>query len=270
MYDQPVLAFDGPTGDGLTMRIGRRRLRAFRRRLFDGSNYRAIPRFFGVHQHPIRMLFEDVFSLGHYPRTITIKTPIGPVNVQLFSAADLATLDLVFCRRDYYLPENTKVVVDIGSNIGLSSLFWLTRNHETYVYCHEPSPVSYDRLVANLRPFLGRFEARRDAVSNFHGSASLGIEASGVNSSLELRSNNSVTCQVVHINEVLEPAIQRHGQIDVLKMDSEGHELRSLEAIAPEYWKHIRCINVGCHGNSEPVPKEFRYSRVASAERFIR
>jgi hypothetical protein len=130
--------------------------------------------------------------------------------------------------------------------------------------------VSYERLVGNLRPFRGRFEARREAVSNFRGSATLGMDTSGVNSSLELKSTNSVTCPVVHINEVLETAIKRHGQIDVLKVDSEGHEFRTLEAIAPEYWKQIRCINVGCHGAREFVPKEFQYSRVASAERFLR
>jgi FkbM family methyltransferase len=252
------------------MRIGRRRLRAFRRKLLDRSNYRAIPRFPVVHHHPIRILFEDAFSLGRYPRTLTIKTPTGQVDVQLFSAADLSTLNLIFCRQDYYLPENTRVVVDVGSNIGLSALYWLTRNQESYVYCHEPAPVSYDRLVSNLRPFQGRFQARNEAVSNFRGVATLGIETSGVNSSLELRSTNSVTCQVVHINEVLEAAVRRHGQIDVLKVDSEGHEFRTLEAIAPEYWKQIRCVNVGCHGASEFVPKEFRYSRVASAERFWR
>lgn len=252
------------------MRIGRRRLRAFRRKLLDGSNYRAVPRFFEVHDHPIRVLVEDAFSLGRYPRTISIKTPTGQVGVQLFSAADLSTLNLIFCRQDYYAPENTRVAVDVGSNIGLSSLFWLTRNSESYVYCHEPSPASYDRLVGNLGPFQGRFVARREAVSNFKGVATLGIEASGVNSSLELRSTNSVTCQVVHINDVLKPVIERHGQIDVLKIDSEGHEFRTLEAIAPEYWKQIRCVNIGCHGAREFIPKDFQYSRVASAERFCR
>jgi FkbM family methyltransferase len=252
------------------MRIGRRRLRAFWRRLLDGSNYRAISRFFEVHHQPVRTLVTDVFSLGRYPRTITIKTPIGPASVQLFSAADLSTLNLVFCRRDYYLPENTKVVLDIGSNIGLSTLFWLTRNHESYVYCYEPSPTSYDRLMANLLPFQGRFFACREAVSNFRGSAKLGIEASGVNSSLELKSNNSVTCQVVPITDVLEAVFRQHGQIDVLKLDSEGHEERTLDAIAPEHWARIRCVNIGCHGAGGSVPKEFTYSKVASAERFWR
>ncbi|HEU4474152.1 MAG TPA: FkbM family methyltransferase [Gemmatimonadales bacterium] len=252
------------------MRIGRRRFRAFRRKLLDASNYRAVPRFFRVHDHPFRVLMEDAFSSGRYPRTMSIKTPIGRVAVELYSAADLSTLNLVFCRQDYLLPENTRVVVDIGSNIGLSSLYWLTRNKETQVYSHEPSPVSYERLVKNLKPFEGRVAARPDAVSNFRGTATLGIEPSGVNSSLELKSSNAVHCQVIHINEVLGPVLERHDRIDVLKIDSEGHEFRTLEAIKPEYWGRIRCVNIGCHGARDYIPKEFRYSRVASAERFYR
>jgi FkbM family methyltransferase len=252
------------------MKIGKRTLAYFRRRLFDGSNYKAIPRFFQVHHHPLRVLVDDVFASGSYPRTMSIRTPTGEIEVQLFSPADLSTLDLIFCRQDYYAPENTRVVVDVGSNIGVSALFWLTRNYESFIYCYEPSPASYDRLAANLRPFQGRFVVRREAVSNFRGLAQLGIEASGVNSSLELRSNNSVPCQVVHINDVLDAVISRHGQIDVLKVDSEGHESRTLEAIASEYWKHIRCINVGCHGISQFIPEEFEFSRVGSAERFRR
>jgi FkbM family methyltransferase len=252
------------------MKIGRRRFASFRRRLLDGSNYRAISRFFQVHRHPLRVMFEEIFSTGKYPRTIAIRTPVGPVSVQLFSAADLSTLNLVFCREDYYAPENTRVVVDIGSNIGLSALYWLTRNNESYVYCHEPAPVTYNRLVENLQPFQGRFAACNQAVSNFNGQATLGMEPSGVNSSLELKSDDAVVCQVVHVNDVLAPILKQHGQIDVLKVDSEGHEARTFEAIPAEYWKRIRCVNVGCRGASDAIPKEFHRDELGSAERFRR
>lgn len=252
------------------MRIGRRRLRAFRRRLFDVSNYKAIPRFFEVHDRPLRVMVEDAFSLGRYPRTVSIRTPTGRVAPRLFSSADLSTLNLVFCREDYYAPQNIRAVVDIGSNIGLSALYWLTRNTESYVYCHEPAPMSYERLAGNVAPFKDRVTVRCVAVSDFQGEARLGIEKSGVNSSLELASAESVACAVIHINDVLKPVLERHGQIDVLKIDSEGHEFRTLQAIAPEYWPRIRCVNIGCHGAAEFVPQAFRYSRVASAERFSR
>jgi FkbM family methyltransferase len=252
------------------MRIGKRSLVEFGRRLLDGNNYRAIPRFFEVHEHPVRVLFEEILSLGSYPRTLAIRTPSRRVEVELFSAADLSTLNLIFCRQDYYVPHDMRVVVDVGSNIGLSALFWLTRNSESFVYCYEPAPTSYDRLVANLRPFKNRFVAHREAVSDFSGAAKFGLETSGVYSSLDLNSSQHVTCQVVHINKVLEPVIRRHGQLDVLKIDSEGHELRTLEAVAPEYWKHIRCINVDCRGAAQFIPSDFHRSRVASAERFWR
>ena len=252
------------------MRIGRRTLAEFVRRILDGNNYKSVPQFFAVHHRPIRALVEEAFSLGQYPRTMAISTPRGVVNVQLFSAADLSTLNLIFCRQDYYTPENTRIVVDVGSNIGLSALYWLTRNDVSYVYCYEPSPISHARLVENLKPFKGRFVARPEAVSNFSGSADLGLEPSGVLSSLDLKSDNSVSCQVVHINEVLGPIIEQHGQVDVLKIDSEGHELRTLEAIDSQSWKHIRCINVEIEGASRYIPKGFHYSRLASAERFWR
>lgn len=252
------------------MRIGKRTPAEFVRRLLDGNNYKSVPQFFAVHHRPIRAVIEEVFSLGQYPRVMAINTPRGVVNVQLLSAADFSTLNLIFCRQDYYTPENTRTVVDVGSNIGLSALYWLTRNDASYVYCYEPSPISHARLVKNLEPFKGRFVARAEAVSNFTGTADLGLEPSGVFSSLDLKSDNCVRCQVVHINEVLGPIIEQHGQVDVLKIDSEGHELRTLEAIAPQYWKHIRCVNVDVEGASRYIPRDFYSSRVASAERFWR
>ena len=252
------------------MRIGKRSVVEFGRRLLDANNYKALPRFFRVHDHPVRVVFEEVLSLGSYPRVLGINTPAGRAKVELFSPADLSTLNLIFCRQDYYVPPDTRVVVDVGSNIGLSAVFWLTRNSESFVYCYEPAPISYDRLVGNLQSFQNRFVAHREAVSNFRGSATLGLEASGVYSSLDLDSSRSVPCRVVHINDVLEPVLTRHGGIDVLKIDSEGHELRTLEAIAPEYWKQIRCVNVDCRGASKFIPEEFQHGRVASAERFWR
>jgi FkbM family methyltransferase len=252
------------------MKIGRRKLIQFRRRLLDPSNYGAVLRFFRVHDHPFRILIDEVFSLGAYPRIVAIQTPTGPAKVQLFSAADLSTLNLIFCREDYYVPEDSRVVVDIGSNIGLSALFWLTRNRDSYVYCYEPAPTSYRRLMDNLQPWQGRFLAHCQAVSDFTGVGQLGLEASGVYSSLDRSSPESVPCEVVHINDVLEPVLREHGRIDVLKVDSEGHELRTVQALAPEYWKYIRCLNIDSDRARPLVPGEFDYSRLGSAGRFVR
>lgn len=252
------------------MKIGRRRPGEFLRRITDLSNYTALGKMFMVHRNPVKAVFEEVFSLGRYPRTVTIRTPTGSEKVGLFSPADMSTLNLIFCRGDYYMPKGAKVIVDIGSNIGLSALFWLTRNDESYVYCYEPSPVSYERLERNLHTHLNRVSLNRAAVSDFAGMVRLGLEPSGVYSSLDLVSDMSVECKVVHINDVLEKALQRHDSIDVLKVDSEGHEIRTLKAIKPEYWNRIRCVNVDTREAASIIPKEFHHSHVASADRFWR
>ena len=252
------------------MNIGKRSFSVFLNRLRNVHNYRAISGFIKTHPRPVRAIVEEVFSMGHYPRTAEVRTPTGRCEVRLFSPADLSTLNIIFCRQDYYTPDGLRIVVDIGSNIGLSALYWLTRNHESIVYCYEPSPISYQRLLSNLSSYGRRVIPHRTAVSDFSGMAQLGLEESGVYSSLDLRTANHVDCEVVHINDVLETVLSKHGQIDVLKIDSEGHELRTIMAIHPEFWKSIRCLNTDCKGASQFVPREFRYSSVSSAERFTR
>jgi FkbM family methyltransferase len=254
------------------LRIGRRNLREVKQLLLEGSAYKAIPRLFWVHHQPLRVIFEEAFSFATYPWRLSLRTPTGDVRVSLYSGADLSTANLVFCRQDYYLPPGARTVVDIGSNIGLSSLYWLTRNPEVYVYCYEPAPPSYGRLLDNLAPFQGRFTPHQAAVSDFRGVADFGMEPSGVNSSLDMRKRavEFVKVEVVHVNDVMEEVLSHHGSIDMLKLDNEGHEFRTLSAIAPEFWPRIRCVNVGCHGNAAAVPKDFRKTQVGSAERFIR
>lgn len=252
------------------MKLGRRSLAVVFERLRDIHNYKAFLRFLVVHPRPFSAMREEVFSKGIYPRIVPLRTPTGTCNAQLYSPADLSTLNLIFCRQDYYAPENTRIVVDIGANIGLSALYWLTRNNESTVYCYEPAPVSHERMLRNLNRYEGRVVAHRVAVSNFAGVARLGLEESGVYSSLDLQTDNSVECQVVHVNDVLEGVLKTHGVVDVLKIDSEGHELRTIEAIDRTFWKHIRCVNTDCQGASHMIPREFRHSRVSSAERFSR
>ena len=68
------------------------------------------------------------------------------------------TVNEVFCRRDYPVPPGARSVVDIGSNIGLSALFFLTRDESCRCWLYEPVPANVERLRANLRAFADRFE----------------------------------------------------------------------------------------------------------------
>jgi FkbM family methyltransferase len=262
-----------------SVKIGRRDLGTFLARVFDPDSYKAVPSFFNVYDNPVKSIINETFSLGSYPQAVQVNTPIGKKSVELFSPSDFSTLNLIFCRQDYYVPSYLKTVVDVGSNIGLSTFYWLTRNPESFVYCYEPSPASYNRLIANLRDFEGRYEAHQAAVSDYSGKADFGIERSGVYSSLDCGENDvtegrefieKIECQVLHINEILEQALSRQGRVDVLKIDSEGHELRTIQAIDKSFWKHIYCLNTDCTGAAEYIPVDFKFDHLSSAERFYR
>lgn len=252
------------------MKIGKRSVSEFTNRILDSSSYTGIWNFFQVHENPLRAILNEGFSLGDYPCEINVKTPIGKHKVKLWSVADFSTLNLVFCRKDYYTPANLKTVIDIGSNVGLSTLYWLTRNNDSFVYCYEPSPISLERLAENLKNFSNRHLIQQVAVSDFNGQGKLGIEESGVYSSLDLESEKYVQCQVLSINEVLEKVCSERNSIDVLKIDSEGHELRTLKAIDKNFWNKISVINVDIFGASKYIPDNFQYSVVASSERYVR
>ena len=64
--------------------------------------------------------------------------------------------------------------------------------------------------------------------------------------------------------------IKKYGKIDIIKIDSEGEELKTVASIDKKFWYHINCINVDGKSVREFVPRIFNYSRVGSAQRFYK
>ena len=126
--------------------IGKRNILIFLNRLFQIDNYLALINFFKVHKKPLTSIFNEIFSTGFYPAKIFFKTPIGVKSVKIYSPNDFSTFNLIFCRQDYLISQKDKIILDIGSNIGLSALYWLTRNNKNIVYCYEPSSLNLKRL----------------------------------------------------------------------------------------------------------------------------
>jgi FkbM family methyltransferase len=104
-----------------------------------------------------------VTQQGAYPWDIRVKTPAGAVPIRLYSRHDLLTVNEIFCRLDYG-SEAPALVVDIGANIGLAALFWLTRRPDSRVWCYEPNPKNIPRLRQTLRGYEGRYELVEAAI----------------------------------------------------------------------------------------------------------
>ena len=257
------------------MKIGRRSLITFIKKILSIDNYKAITKFKNVHEKVFKSIYQEIFSSGKFPRKIKFKTPIGKFEIEIYSAQDFSTFNLVFCREDYYTPKNFEVVVDIGSNIGSSAIYWLTRNNHSKIYCYEPSTSNFEKLKNNLRGFNSRCFLYKQAVSNFNGVGYLNLEKTGTYSSLNIKKENHEFCdkekvEVININDCLKKILEENDRIDILKIDNEGEELKTVSSIDNRYWQFIRSISVDGDNVSKYVPADFKNNIVGSAQRFYR
>ena len=257
------------------LKIGKRSLLTFITRIIKIENYVAIIRFFKVHKSPLKSILNEIFSSGIYPRILSFNSPLGVSKVNLYSYNDFSTFNLIFCRQDYLYGNKQKIILDIGSNIGLSSIFWLTRSKDTFVHCYEPSSENYEKLKKNLKDFDGRFFIFKKAVSSKNFSSYLNLEKSGVYNSisnLNKKQNyyKKEKCEVVSINSCIDRVIKQYGKIDLIKIDNEGEELKTVASIDSKFWEYIKCLNVDGESVREYVPRNFSLTKLGSAQRYFK
>jgi FkbM family methyltransferase len=226
-----------------------RSLKMIARNIIRPSNYIALARAARVYERPLAAVSRYFLGRGEYPCSVRVRTPIGSQDITLFNCHDAITLHEIFCREDYRCP-SPKVVVDLGSNIGISALYFLTRSHSTYCELYEPDPQNLPKLLQNLKGHVGRFTLHEVAVADKQGVLAFTREPTGRYGTLETNSwlwnspsnSGQISVSVEHVNMVLDKAISRHGTIDLLKIDTEGSELTTLLAINPALLTRIRHI----------------------------
>lgn len=194
--------------------------------------------------------FWNVFSRyltgkGEYPHVFSVRTPTGLIKPTLYSYYDLLTLNEIFFRGDYLSKSMDRVVVDIGSNIGLSALYFLSRNTQSHCYLFEPDPRNVERLNKNLSEFKSRFTLSDSAVADKEGPVQFGLDFnSGRYGGLNADFGKFMTVNCVHINTVLKRILSENEVIDILKIDTEGTEISTIAAIDPVYLPKIRKIYI--------------------------
>lgn len=211
---------------------------------------RLYPRFF-------ENLWRYLTAKGSYPYQITVRTPVGPVSMQLYSHHDLLTVNEIFCRQDYFADASLRHVIDLGSNIGISALYFLTRNADSNCILYEPNPRNVERLQQNLRGYEGRYTLIQCAVSDQAGQLEFGVEPTGRYGGIGMKTGESIVVQCVHINDVLKEALQKASRIDVLKIDTEGVEIQTVNAISPEILPRISAIYLEAWPTGEMLPGVF-------------
>lgn len=121
------------------------------------------------------------------------------------------------------------LIIDCGSNVGVSVLYFRSIHPAARIICFEPDPAVHACLEENLRANgITDVDHRRQAVWVHGEGVSFGSE--GADGGSILRSENAVRLPSVRLREVLQEA----GEIDLLKIDIEGAEVPVLLDCADE------------------------------------
>jgi FkbM family methyltransferase len=209
---------------------------------FNKANYAALFNIIKLCPTPLEVLYRYLTSKGSYPYVLEVRTPIGILPLNLFHAHDLRTVNEVFFRHDYAAPADIKCVIDLGSNIGISAAYFLTRNTKVKCYLFEPLPANVEKLKLNLSRFEGRFELSQSAVSNHAGRVTFHTEPTGRYGTLLQPLEGAIDVDCQHINQVLEQVLAKQDVIDILKIDIEGLEESVIAAIDPQYLNKIKLL----------------------------
>jgi FkbM family methyltransferase len=198
-------------------------------------NWLALPRAFFVIRNPLR--FFAAFALRRSLSEVVVRTPIGDVRIWLRNYESIKTLFSVFCRYDYATPEEPAIcLMDVGANIGITSLYFLSRNRANHAVCFEPDSANVDILRRNLHAFADRSEIHVCALATSPGTATFFRAEDGKYSSL-IRSERAclpdhIECRV--FGEALSAIETRANVPVVVKLDVEGLELDLVRSLAWE------------------------------------
>jgi len=251
------------------MRIGGRDVKRALRAFFAKQHYIAAANMFRIYERPFEMYKRYLFALGDYPAVARVRTPLGPLDLEVYSYHDVQTVNEIFCRGDYRAETSESVFVDFGSNIGISAAYFLSRNRTGFAYLFEPLPQNIERLRQNLRSFDGRYNLEESAVGLENGKVEFGWEPTGRYGGIGNAVGNWISVNCVDSNEVLGRIIEKHGKIDILKIDIETLEQEITKRIPVDLVHRIRKIYVENRFQSNPLPHSHVYRQYGSIAGFF-
>jgi len=145
----------------------------------------------------------------------------------------------------------SKVIIDIGANVGFFAAYASAINPEVEIHLFEPFPKNVEQLKKNLALNANsRMHIHPEAVSDKAGVATLYFTP-GDDSGCSLNQPKSQSCSVavVGANDVFK--ICGIEKCDLLKMDCEGSELAVLTAMSSGQLAQIEAIIMEYH-----IPEE--------------
>ncbi|MEK9154327.1 MAG: FkbM family methyltransferase, partial [Patescibacteria group bacterium] len=152
----------------------------------------------------------------------------------------LAVFEEVFVRGEYAVDiQDPNIIIDVGANIGVASIYFCLRYPNARLYAIEPNPEVCKTLKKNLAAFPN-VSIHQCSLADTNGDAEFHMHpTSSIASSLQSRARGEKIVSV--LSKTLDTFMkEQHIQIvDLLKFDIEGAEDRMLRSIKD--MKVVRC-----------------------------
>jgi FkbM family methyltransferase len=237
---------------------------------FHARHWVAAMNMAAVYEHPLDAARRYALATGSYPHTFVLRTPSGPVEATAYSFDDVLTINEIFCRGDYRIGADDRVVVDFGSNIGISALYFLTHAPNSIVYCHEPLPSNCERLHQTLKGFTHRYRLSSAAVAVSAGRSSFSYEPTGRYGKLDGGFGERLDVECLCARDIIAAVLKAHSHIDVLKIDIEGLERDVLLSLTPDQLERIEKIHAETLFDANPFARTHTMRQYGTVAQFFR
>jgi FkbM family methyltransferase len=158
-----------------------------------------------------------------------------------------------YTRDGFYRPKSVDSVLDLGANIGTFSLYLQSVARGIRIHCYEPSRETRAQLEKNLTEngLLDFVTVHPFAITNREESRTLYFAGQSGSNSLFLDqvTEGGETVQCRTLAQAVEGC---GGNIDLLKIDTEGAEVEILDNVDPETWTKIQRVVLEYHEDVRP------------------
>jgi FkbM family methyltransferase len=161
----------------------------------------------------------------------------------------------IFFEKDYGVMPDGSVIIDLGANIGVFSVYASSSARGVTVYAYEPFPGYFATLQVNaaLNADRGTVHCFNMAVAGAQGRRSLFTEGEALYFPTLVEPDGATGSLVVPCT-TLARILDDHGlqRVDMLKLDCEGAEYEILYNTPGSYFDRIREIRMEYHNLPEP------------------
>lgn len=194
----------------------------------------------------------------------SILSKIGNIKIREKFLTDSDIVYDIFARHayDFHIPAGEKVVVDIGMNVGIASLFFASKGDVAAVYGFEPFPDAYrqalDNFALNDAGIRNKIHPYNQAVSDKEETRTVFVNSDQTGwRSIFCEDDTKETVQICckRASDVIGKIVEENkGRKIVVKIDTEGAEFPIFESLGKtELLKSVDAMLIEYHGEPSPI-----------------